>query len=68
MQPLMVVECKAPEVALDNSVVEQVTRYNMALMVKYLVITNGLATYAFAYDRVEQKYNIIADIPHFENA
>lgn len=68
MQPLVVVECKAPEVALDNSVIEQVTRYNMALMVKYLVITNGLATYAFAYDGTKQKYNLIKDIPHFENA
>lgn len=42
--PLMVVECKRPEVPLDRDVLEQAIRYNMVLDVKYIVITNGKST------------------------
>ena len=41
LKPLMVVECKRPEVALSKEVIEQAMRYNMVLDVKYLAITNG---------------------------
>ena len=44
-QPLMVVECKRPEVALTQAVLDQAIRYNMALNVKYIMITNGTKTY-----------------------
>ena len=37
----MIVECKAPEVALDQSVFDQAARYNEVLKVLYLVICNG---------------------------
>ena len=44
-QPLMVVECKRPEVALTQEVLDQAIRYNMALNVKYIMITNGTKTF-----------------------
>jgi hypothetical protein len=44
-QPLMVVECKRPEVALTQEVLDQTIRYNMALNVKYIMITNGTKTF-----------------------
>ena len=68
MHPLMVVECKSPDVKIDNAVIDHVTRYNMALKVKYVVVTNGLTTYAFAYDETLQKYGIIGEIPSFDIA
>lgn len=40
-QPWLMVECKAPEILLDQSVLEQVLRYNISIPVAYLVITNG---------------------------
>jgi len=40
-KPWMIVECKEMNVALDKSVLDQALRYNMALQVPYLVITNG---------------------------
>lgn len=43
-KPLMVVECKGPEVDLTKEVLGQAVRYNMVLNVKYIVITNGLKT------------------------
>jgi hypothetical protein len=40
-KPWMMVECKAPQIALDKVVLWQVLHYNIALPVKYLIVTNG---------------------------
>ena len=49
-KPLLVVECKRPEVELTGDVLDQAIRYNMVLNVKYLIITNGIRTYMYARD------------------
>ena len=46
-RPLMVVECKRPEVELTREVLDQAIRYNMVLNVKYMAITNGHKTFIF---------------------
>ena len=43
-QPLMMIECKAPQVPLSEDVLQQVLRYNISVPVKYIVITNGERT------------------------
>ncbi|TCJ12422.1 type I restriction enzyme HsdR N-terminal domain-containing protein [Flaviaesturariibacter flavus] len=45
--PWMLVECKAPEVALAPAVLDQVLRYNISVPVRFIVITNGNATMAW---------------------
>jgi len=60
-KPWMMVECKAAEIKLDASVLEQLLRYNISIPVQYMVITNGNETYA--WQRKEQKLEIINDIP-----
>ena len=46
--PLMVVECKRPDIKIDNTVAEQALRYNMILNVKYIAITNGHSSHLFS--------------------
>ena len=46
--PVMIVECKRPEVALDQEVVDQALRYNNELNVKYIAITSGVKTFIFS--------------------
>ena len=46
-RPVMIVECKRPEVELDQDVVDQAIRYNNELDVKYVAITNGPKTFMF---------------------
>lgn len=41
---MAVVECKSPSVALGPAVLDQAIRYNMALDLKYLILTNGANT------------------------
>ena len=45
--PLLVVECKRPEVVLTPAILEQAMRYNSVLQVKFLVVTNGKMTYLY---------------------
>lgn len=46
-RPLMVVECKASTVKIDNTVLEQAVRYHAALKPGYLLLSNGAITYCF---------------------
>lgn len=45
-QPWMIVECKDQSVELNDAVIEQVLRYNIKLDVHFIVITNGIYSYA----------------------
>jgi hypothetical protein len=46
-QPLLLIECKAENIKLSKSVLEQASRYNLILKAKYLCITNGKNTFCF---------------------
>jgi len=41
-QPLLLVECKATEIAITAEVVKQVTLYNKTLAARLVVLTNGI--------------------------
>jgi hypothetical protein len=41
-RPALLAECKAPDVALTESVVTQMARYNLTARVSWLIMTNGL--------------------------
>ena len=45
LQPLLLVECKAPGVPLGTALVEQVLRYTRVLPVRYVLVTNGASTH-----------------------
>ena len=63
-KPLMVVECKRPEVELTPEVLDQAIRYNMVLNVKYMAITNGKATYICR--KTDTGYDFLDHIPNYE--
>ena len=46
-KPEIVIECKAPEVAITQAVVEQAGRYNKTLHARILGVTNGTTHYFF---------------------
>ena len=65
-QPLLLAECKAPEIALDNATVAQevflqATRYNAIVRARYIVISNGLRH--FCYEHTESGYVAQASFP-----
>ena len=61
--PLMVVECKRPDIRIDQRVVDQALRYHMALGVEYLALTNGNSSYIF--HRTENGFEALSSIPEY---
>src|SRR5258708_1339427 len=62
-QPWMLVECKAIKEKLDNRVLWQGLRYNMAIPVKNLAVTNGEECHAFIKGPVD--FEAIATLPSY---
>ena len=66
-KPVMIVECKAPEIKIDDKVFDQIVCYNMGFRVPYLIVTNGLDHYACKIDLKENKYEFLLVIPLYED-
>lgn len=63
LNPLGIVECKAPSVRLDADVIDQVMRYNRVLKVKFLFITNGQLTYLCKWNGEKGRYEFTSAVP-----
>ena len=71
LDPLMIVEYKAPHVSITREVFDQIVRYNMALRVRFLTISNGVRHFCCQIDYGRQTYDFLKDIPDYtalENA
>ncbi|NDV97218.1 hypothetical protein D0T84_20260 [Dysgonomonas sp. 521] len=66
LTPLMIVEYKAPEVAITQSVFDQIVRYNIVLRVKYLIVSNGLSHYGCVMDYENNTFYYLPDIPDYK--
>lgn len=67
LSALMIVEYKAPHIEITQAVFDQITRYNMVLRVKYLIVSNGIKHYCCRIDYSQQKYEFLPDIPNYQD-
>src|SRR5574344_1444766 len=60
LKPWMVVECKRPQVVLNEKTLNQILRYNLTLGAPYVLITNSESTFIFScsYDSKTQSSHI----------
>jgi hypothetical protein len=65
-KPLMLVECKAPGVAVTQQVFEQAANYDMVFHVNFMLITNGLSHYCCKFNLAEHTYSFLPDIPVYK--
>ena len=61
----ILVECKAPEVVIDQTTFDQIARYNLSANADYLMVTNGLNHYFCQMDYTAMRYNFITDLPEY---
>jgi hypothetical protein len=61
-QMLLLVECKAPSVPLNQQVFDQAARYNRILEVPFLLISNGLQHHMVKVDHVAGRYLFASDL------
>ena len=65
LQPLLLVECKAPDVRLDEAVVDQVLRYNRVLKVKFILVSNGKTAYLCRWNASQGQYVLSETFPTY---
>lgn len=64
--PNLLVECKAPNIAIRQETFDQILSYNRVVNSKYLMITNGIIHYYCKIDNIDNKINFLKDIPNYK--
>lgn len=64
-KPILIVECKAPDVKITQNVFDQIAMYNCSFAGKFLVVTNGMEHYACSIDHEQKTWKFLPDIPGF---
>jgi hypothetical protein len=62
-QPWMMVECKEMNVEINENVLMQLLRYNIAVPVRYMILTNG--TYCIGYEKINDRLEALTHLPQF---
>jgi hypothetical protein len=65
VRPLLLVECKAPDVAISQATIDQIIVYNMKLNVPVLMMTNGKYHIACYYDAHKNDLSYLSDLPDY---
>lgn len=63
--PVVIIEYKAPDVNITQTVFDQIARYNIVLKVKYLIVSNGINHYCCRMDYQKQTYDYLPEIPSY---
>ena len=65
-QPIVLIECKAPHIKINQETFEQIARYNRVFKVPYLVVTNGMKHYCAKINFIDNTFEFLKEIPHYK--
>ncbi len=65
MSPLVLVECKAPQVVISQDAFRQIAMYNLPLQAHILLVTNGIQTFCCRMDYNSKSYQFLQEVPSF---
>ena len=65
LKPVLIAECKAPSVKITQDSFDQIARYNMALKVNYLLVSNGGTHYCCKINHEKRTYKYLDDLPGY---
>lgn len=65
-KPILIIECKAPEINLTEKVFHQIAQYNFTLNVDFLMVTNGLNHIVCQIDRINSSLNYLEGLPEWK--
>ena len=65
LQPLMIIEYKAPSFLINQKTFDQVARYNFALQVPWLIVSNGVQHFCCRMDKEKKEYVFVNEIPEY---
>lgn len=61
----LIVECKAPKIAISQATFDQIARYNLTLKSDLLMVTNGINHYYCHMDWQNECYNFLKTLPKY---
>ena len=64
LQPLMIIEYKSPTIPINQKTFDQIARYNLALQVPWLIVSNGIQHFCCRLDGDE--YIFVNEIPEYD--
>ncbi len=65
LEAVLLVECKAPQIPLSQSTLDQVLRYNLQVKAKYILITNGLHHFVYQFFLATLSYRVLHELPDY---
>ena len=65
-EPCMIIEYKAPTVAITQRVFNQISTYNLLLHVDYLVVSNGLQHFCCRMDYERGQFDFLPEVPDYQ--
>ena len=66
-EPLMILEYKSPGIEITQRVFEQISRYNIKLKVKWLIVSNGMQHFCCSIDYESGSCQFVEDIPDYSS-
>lgn len=63
LDPLVIIEYKAPTISITPKVFDQIVRYNMVLHVQYLIVSNGIRHFCCQINYETLSYRFLEEIP-----
>ena len=66
LKPLMIIEYKSPSIAISQKTFDQIARYNFALQVPWLIVSNGIQHFCCCTDEEKKGYVYVNEIPEYE--
>ena len=61
----IIVECKAPNIAISQSAFDQISIYNYNIHVDYLIVTNGIKHFCCKVNYEENNYSFVKEVPNY---
>ena len=63
--PVILVECKAPSVAINKNAFDQIAKYNFNLKANFLFVTNGINHYCCKINYNDGGVEYLQEIPNY---
>ncbi|MGY4539204.1 hypothetical protein ACVW0P_003638 [Mucilaginibacter sp. UYNi724] len=63
---ILLVECKAPYVPINQATFDQAARYNMVHKVKLMAVSNGLQHYYCSINHDNETYKFLEELPGYK--
>tara|TARA_B100000780_G_C21112697_1_gene449807 strand:- start:6 stop:467 length:462 start_codon:yes stop_codon:yes gene_type:complete len=66
-KPQLIIECKAPEVPINQQTFMQAARYNLVYKVPFLIVSNGLTHYCSRVDLEKGTFEFLNEFPSYQS-